>query len=135
MLRVRFCAQVNPTPIVIFEGLHPMHDERVNQALDLTIYLDITDDVKFAWKAQRDIAERGATMEQVQKAIDGRKPDFSAFVEPQKAKADIIIQVHSTTPHAPAGCPDRACPRRVARDVPVSPCSLSRPRYRFCSQT
>jgi phosphoribulokinase len=84
---------VEPTPIVIFEGLHPMYDERVNAALDLTIYLDITDDVKFAWKAQRDIAERGATMEEVQKAIDDRKPDFTAYVEPQKAKADIIIQV------------------------------------------
>jgi len=84
---------VEPTPIVIFEGLHPMHDERVNKALDLTIYLDITDNVKFAWKAQRDIAERGATMEEVQKAIDDRKPDFAAYVEPQKSKADIIIQV------------------------------------------
>merc|ERR1712137_773804 len=62
-------------------------------ALDLSIYLDITDSVKFAWKAQRDIAERGATMEEVQAAIDGRKPDFAAFVEPQKKLADIIIQV------------------------------------------
>merc|ERR1719155_147746 len=85
--------EVSPTPIVIFEGLHPMHDDRVREALDLTVYLDITDDVKFAWKAQRDIAERGATMEEVQKAIDGRKPDFKAYVEPQKEKADIIIQV------------------------------------------
>ena len=33
---------MQPTPIVIFEGLHPMHDDRVNEALDLTIYLDIT---------------------------------------------------------------------------------------------
>eukprot|EP00492_Amphilonche_elongata_P003156 TRINITY_DN3465_c0_g1_i1.p1 TRINITY_DN3465_c0_g1~~TRINITY_DN3465_c0_g1_i1.p1 ORF type:complete len:268 (-),score=11.20 TRINITY_DN3465_c0_g1_i1:124-927(-) len=85
--------EVPATPIVIFEGLHPLYDSRVNAALDLSIYLDITDDVKFAWKAQRDIAERGATMEEVQKAIDGRKPDFKAYVEPQKEKADIIIQV------------------------------------------
>merc|ERR1719313_2167136 len=85
--------EVSPTPIVIFEGLHPMVDERVAEALDLTVYLDITDDVKFAWKAQRDIAERGATMEDVQKAIDARKPDFAAYVEPQKAKADITVQV------------------------------------------
>merc|ERR1719230_1672386 len=84
---------VDPAPIVIFEGLHPMYDDRVNEALDMTVYLDITDSVKFAWKAQRDIAERGATMDDVQKAIDARKPDFSAYVEPQKAKADIIIQV------------------------------------------
>jgi phosphoribulokinase len=85
--------EVSPTPIVIFEGLHPMVDDRVNAALDLSVYLDITDDVKFAWKAQRDIAERGATMEEVQAAIDSRKPDFAAYVEPQKAKADIIVQV------------------------------------------
>merc|ERR1719181_1988907 len=84
---------VSPTPIVIFEGLHPMYDDRVREALDLTVYLDITDEVKFVWKAQRDIAERGATMEDVQKAIDGRKPDFAAYVEPQKQKADITVQV------------------------------------------
>ncbi|KAL3894454.1 MAG: hypothetical protein SGPRY_013805 [Prymnesium sp.] len=82
---------VDPTPIMIFEGLHPMYDTRVREALDLTVYLDITDEVKFAWKAQRDIAERGATMEEVQAAIDSRKPDFAAYVEPQKAKADIIV--------------------------------------------
>merc|ERR1719460_3584227 len=85
--------EVSATPIVIFEGLHPMYDTRVYEALDLTVYLDITDDVKFAWKAQRDIAERGATMEEVQAAIDARKPDFAAFVEPQKEKADIVVQV------------------------------------------
>merc|ERR1719313_431053 len=85
--------EVPATPIVIFEGLHPLYDERVRDALDLSIYLDITDEVKFAWKAQRDIAERGATMEDVQAAIDARKPDFAAYVEPQKAKADIVIQV------------------------------------------
>merc|ERR1711988_800430 len=62
-------------------------------ALDLSIYLDITDSVKFAWKAQRDIAERGATMEDVQAAIDARKPDFAAYVEPQKARADLVVQV------------------------------------------
>merc|ERR1719336_2960930 len=85
--------EVPATPIVIFEGLHPLYDDRVREALDLSVYLDITDEVKFAWKAQRDIAERGATMEDVQAAIDARKPDFTAYVEPQKQKADIIIQV------------------------------------------
>merc|ERR1719326_1351938 len=85
--------EVSATPIVIFEGLHPFYDNRVFDAIDLSIYLDITDDVKFAWKAQRDIAERGATMEEVQAAIDARKPDFAAFVEPQKEKADIVVQV------------------------------------------
>ena len=32
-------------------------------------------------------------MEDVQAAIDARKPDFAAYVEPQKQKADIVVQV------------------------------------------
>ena len=48
-----------PTPIVIIEGLHPFHDERVRDLIDFSLYLDISDDVKFAWKIQRDMEERG----------------------------------------------------------------------------
>jgi hypothetical protein len=116
-----------------------MHDERVNAALDLTIYLDITDDVKFAWKAQRDIAERGATMEEVQKAINDRKPDFSAYVEPQKAKADIIIQASRELHIAlrlrlPKGglwrqrLPARARPRKTAAGCLSGPLTRPAPR-------
>merc|ERR1719199_1941584 len=71
-------------------ALHQACQDWDKMAADVT---DIKDDVKFAWKAQRDIAERGATMDDVQAAIDARKPDFAAYVEPQKAKADLIIQV------------------------------------------
>ena len=39
-------------------------------------------------------------MEEVQAAIDGRKPDFAAYVEPQKAKADIIVQVAACLRHS-----------------------------------
>lgn len=41
---------VEPTPIVIVEGLHPLVDPRVRDLLDFTIYLDISDEIKFAWK-------------------------------------------------------------------------------------
>ena len=36
-----------------------MADPRVRELLDFSLYLDITDDVKFAWKIQRDMVERG----------------------------------------------------------------------------
>ena len=78
--------EVKPTPIVIIEGLHPWHDERVKNLLDYTIYLDISDEIKQAWKIQRDMAERGWTLEQVQEEIQKRKPDFDEFVMPQKKK-------------------------------------------------
>lgn len=84
---------VVPTPIVIVEGLHPMVDEKVRSLLDFTIYLDISDEVKFAWKIQRDTAERGWTVDQVKESIEQRKPDFAAYVAPQKEFSDVVISV------------------------------------------
>jgi phosphoribulokinase len=59
---------------------------------DFKIYLDISDEVKFAWKIQRDMAERGHSLESIKASIEARKPDFDAFIDPQKAHADCIIQ-------------------------------------------
>ena len=63
---------------------------------DFKIYLDISDDVKFAWKIQRDMAERGHSLESIKASIEARKPDFDEFVDPQKQHADVIIQVLPT---------------------------------------
>merc|ERR1712190_337407 len=54
--------------------------------------IDIVNDVKFAWKVQRDVAERGWTEEQVKEDIEKRLPDFSKYVDPQKANADVILR-------------------------------------------
>ena len=84
---------VEPTPIVIIEGLHPLVDPRVRELLDFTIYLDISDEIKFAWKIQRDMAERGWTLDQVKASIEQRKPDFAAYVAPQMEYSDVVISV------------------------------------------
>jgi phosphoribulokinase len=88
--------EIVPTPIVIVEGLHPWYDKRVKDLLDYTIYLDISDEIKRAWKIQRDMAERGWTLEQIEAEIEKRKPDFDKFVGPQKEVADAVIQVLPT---------------------------------------
>jgi len=87
---------IEPTPIIIFEGLHPMWDARVRELLDFTLYLDISDDVKLNWKIQRDMEERGHSLESIMASIDARKPDFDAFIAPQKEFADIVLEVLPT---------------------------------------
>lgn len=62
--------EIKPTPIVIIEGLHPFVDERVRDLLDFTIYLDISDEIKFAWKIQRDMKERGHSLESIKASIE-----------------------------------------------------------------
>jgi len=42
------------------------------------------------------MAERGHSYEDVLASINARKPDFSAYIEPQKQYADIVIQVLPT---------------------------------------
>merc|ERR1712176_943456 len=87
---------IEPTPIIIFEGLHPMWDARVRDLLDFTLYLDISDEVKLNWKIQRDMEERGHSLESIMASIEARKPDFDAYIDPQKKDADMIIEVLPT---------------------------------------
>ncbi|MGB3532999.1 MAG: phosphoribulokinase [Microcoleaceae cyanobacterium] len=88
--------QVNPNRIVVIEGLHPLHDERVRELIDFSVYLDISQEVKIAWKIQRDMAERGHRYEDVLASINARKPDFEAYIDPQKQHADVVIQILPT---------------------------------------
>ncbi|MBU6186465.1 MAG: phosphoribulokinase [Synechococcales bacterium] len=87
---------IEPTPIVVIEGLHPLYDPRVRSLIDFSVYLDISDEVKVAWKIQRDMAERGHGYDDVIIAINARKPDFSAYIDPQKEFADVVIRVLPT---------------------------------------
>ncbi|GAB4823574.1 hypothetical protein N2152v2_010620 [Parachlorella kessleri] len=88
--------RIEPPKILVIEGLHPFYDDRVNDLVDFKIYLDISDETKFAWKIQRDMAERGHSLESIKASIEARKPDFDAYIDPQKKKADLIIQVLPT---------------------------------------
>ena len=87
---------IEPTPIIIIEGLHPMYDERVRDLLDFSLYLDISDEVKLNWKIQRDMEERGHSLESIMASIEARKPDFDAYIAPQKEFSDLTIEVLPT---------------------------------------
>lgn len=88
--------RIEPNKVVVIEGLHPLYDERVRDLVDFGVYLDISDEVKINWKIQRDMAERGHTYEDILASINARRPDFTAYIEPQKQHADVVIQVLPT---------------------------------------
>ncbi|NER20101.1 MAG: phosphoribulokinase [Symploca sp. SIO1B1] len=88
--------RIEPNKVVVIEGLHPMYDERVRELIDFSVYLDISDEVKINWKIQRDMAERGHRYEDVLASINARRPDFEAYIEPQKEHADVVIQILPT---------------------------------------
>jgi len=73
-----------------------MYDERVRDLLDFSLYLDISDEVKLNWKIQRDMEERGHSLESILASIEARKPDFDAYIAPQKEFSDLTIEVLPT---------------------------------------
>jgi len=83
---------VQPLPVIIVEGILVLFDEVLRSLLNIKIFVDTDDDLRFIRRMLRDIRERGRTMESVvQQYLKTVKPMHDTFVEPTKKFADIII--------------------------------------------
>src|SRR5215203_6675194 len=56
---------INPKPVVIVEGILIFAEPRVLDLLDVRVFVDTPDDVRFIRRLQRDILERGRTTESI----------------------------------------------------------------------
>jgi len=84
--------EVAPRSLVLFEGIMVFVDPRVRELLDLKLYVDTPDDIRFIRRLQRDIKERGRTVESViRQYLEVVRPGHLEFIEPTKAYADLII--------------------------------------------
>lgn len=83
---------VQPRPIVIIEGILIFADQRLLEQMDIKVFVDTPDDLRFIRRLQRDIAERGRTAESViEQYLETVRPMHLQFVEPSKRYADVII--------------------------------------------
>jgi uridine kinase len=82
---------ISPSNNLIVCGLHSLYLNE-NHLYDLKIYMDTQDKLKTKWKIDRDVKERGYTVESVLNTINKRKSDFNQFIEPQKNNADLIVR-------------------------------------------
>lgn len=83
---------IEPKPVVIVEGILIFAEPRVLSLLDMRVYVDTPDDIRFIRRLKRDIAERGRTVESViEQYYRTVRPMHHEFVEPSKRSADIII--------------------------------------------
>ena len=83
---------LDPAPLIIVEGLMVLYDPEIRKLLDLKIYVDTPDDIRFIRRLQRDIEERGRTVDSVIKQyLEVVRPGHMSFIEPMKEYADLII--------------------------------------------
>jgi uridine kinase len=84
--------KVQPAPVIIVEGILIFESKLLRQLLDLKVFVDTDNDIRFIRRLQRDIAERGRTADSVIEQYLGTvRPMYLEFVEPNKRYADVII--------------------------------------------
>lgn len=83
---------VKPAPVVVLEGIMVLVDARVRETMNLKVFVDADPDVRFIRRLQRDLAERGRSVDSVvRQYLEQVRPMHLSFVEPSKRYADVII--------------------------------------------
>ena len=78
--------------IIILEGILILHNPRLRKLMDIKVYVDTDDDIRFIRRLKRDIKERGRSLDSVIQQYEQMvRPMHLQFVEPSKRYADIII--------------------------------------------
>ncbi|HDU6719877.1 TPA: uridine kinase [Listeria monocytogenes] len=81
-----------PREVIILEGILILEDKRLRDLMDIKVYVDTDDDIRFIRRLLRDMKERGWTMDSViEQYLSVVKPMHNEFIEPTKKFADIII--------------------------------------------
>ncbi len=84
--------RVEPSEVIIVEGILLLTDPRLRELFDIRIFVDVGDDVRFIRRLLRDTRERGRTVENViQQYLSTVRPMHLEFVEPSKRHADVIL--------------------------------------------
>ena len=83
---------VHPRRAIIVEGILIFADAELRRLMDVKVFVDTDDDTRFIRRLQRDLNERGRTVQSVIDQYLGTvKPMHLEFVEPSKRYADIIV--------------------------------------------
>ncbi len=83
---------VEPSPVLIVEGILVLYESELRRLMDLKIYVDTDSDLRVVRRLGRDIQERGRSFESVRdQYLKTVRPMHLRFVEPSKRYADIVI--------------------------------------------
>ncbi len=83
---------LEPQPVILVEGILIFADAALRPLFDVKLFVDTDADIRFIRRLQRDIAERGRTVESViRQYLTSVRPMHLEFVEPSKRYADVII--------------------------------------------
>ena len=84
--------QINPSPIILVEGILIFDNAALRELMDVKIYVDVEPDIRFIRRMERDVQERGRALDTIiEQYLTTVRPMHLQFVEPSKRYADVII--------------------------------------------
>ena len=84
--------RVEPKKIIVVEGILVLADKRLRDLFDIKIFVETDADERILRRTMRDLKERGRDIEDIMRQyLKTVKPMHYMFVEPSRAKADIVI--------------------------------------------
>lgn len=90
--RLKETLHVEPKPVIIIEGIMTLLNKKLRDMIDLKIFVDTDSDERLIRNIQRDVLERGRTVDMViSRYLEVLKPMHEQFIEPTKKYADLII--------------------------------------------
>jgi len=83
---------IEPRPVILIDGILVLAEPALRDRMDVKLYVDAPDDVRLMRRIERDLHERGrsidSVLEQYRRTV---RPMHLEFVEPSKRHADVII--------------------------------------------
>ncbi len=83
---------LSPKRILFAEGILLLHDPKIRELFDLTVFVDVPADIRILRRLSRDVKERGRSVDSViRQYFDSVRPMHEAYVEPTKAFANEVV--------------------------------------------
>ena len=90
--RMEKTTKVSPTPVMIIEGILILTDPEIRKFFDLTIFIDVDNDIRLARRLTRDVGQRDRTFqESLNQYLISAQPMHDKYVQPGKDYSDLII--------------------------------------------
>lgn len=90
--------RVESNDVIVASGLHALYMPVLRECYDLSIYLDIDEDLRRHFKVARDVTDRGHTVEKVLSSLNKRGTDSKRFIRPQAEHADLALSLQPIHP-------------------------------------
>mmetsp|Transcript_6079 Transcript_6079/g.7858 ORF Transcript_6079/g.7858 Transcript_6079/m.7858 type:complete len:210 (+) Transcript_6079:111-740(+) len=90
--RVDRTLQVEPRKVILLDGILLFTHPELTKEMDIRVFVDADADIRLSRRLQRDIEERGRTVEEVLSQYhETVRPMHEAWVQPSKKEADLIV--------------------------------------------